>query len=108
MVIAYLVIKSFPVELPGYYADITTGILLPFAVIGGGYCLPRLRLKPDLSYGMFLYHWIVLNIMVYYDLINKLQWPLGVVLYVSGTVIAAAVSCKLGRTLQKRLQSVFR
>ena len=108
MVIAYLVIKSFPVELPGYYADITTGILLPFAVIGGGYCLPRIRLKPDLSYGMFLYHWIVLNIMVYYDLINKLQWPLGVVLYVSGTVIAAAVSCKLGRTLQKRLQSVFR
>lgn len=104
----YLVIKSFPVELPGYYADIATGIMLPFVVIGVGYCLPRIRLKPDLSYGMFLYHWIILNIMVHYDLINKLQWPLGAVLYVSGTVIAAAVSCKLARPLQKLLRSVFR
>ncbi len=108
MLVVYLAVKYAGLKLPGYYTDILTGTVLPFVVIGGGYCLPSVRLRTDLSYGIFLYHWIILNILVHYDLINKLQWPLGVVLYVSGTVIAAAVSCKLGRTLQKRLQSVFR
>lgn len=108
MMVVYLVIESVSVELPGYYADIVTGIVLPFAVIGGGYLLPKIRLKPDLSYGMFLYHWIVLNIMVHYDLINKLQWPLGAALFLTGTVIAAAASSGLGRAMQKTLFKIFK
>lgn len=32
----YIVFRLLPIDFPGYYADIATGILLPFIVIGGG------------------------------------------------------------------------
>ncbi|MBD5393097.1 MAG: acyltransferase [Lachnospiraceae bacterium] len=95
MLIIYLIIESLNVEIPGYYADIATSILVPFMVIGAGYCLPKIRLKTDLTYGMFLYHWIILNIIVHYDLMNKLPWYAGMLLFLTGTVIAAAASRKL-------------
>lgn len=92
MLIVYLVIESANIELPGYYADIVTSILLPFMVIGCGYCLPKIRLKVDLSYGMFLYHWIVLNVIVHFDLMNKLSWYVVVLLFMAGTALAAMIS----------------
>ena len=95
MLIIYLIIESLNVEIPGYYANIVTSIMVPFMVIGAGYCLPKIRLKTDLTYGMFLYHWIILNIIVHYDLMNKLPWYAGMLLFLTGTVIAAAVSRKL-------------
>ena len=104
MLVIYLAVKYAGLKLPGYYTDILTGIVLPFVVIGGGYCLPSVRLRTDLSYGIFLYHWIILNILVHYDLINKLQWPLGVALFLTGSVTAAAVSGRLGKALQNLLR----
>ena len=32
----YVLCKALPVDIPGYYADISVGILLPLIVIGGG------------------------------------------------------------------------
>lgn len=32
----YIVFRLLPIDVPGYYADIATGILLPFIVVGGG------------------------------------------------------------------------
>lgn len=95
MLIVYLVIESVNIELPGYYADIVTSILLPFMVIGCGYCLPKIRLKVDLSYGMFLYHWIILNIIVHFDLMNKLPWYVVVLFFMAGTALAAMISWEL-------------
>lgn len=99
MLIVYLVIESVNIKLPGYYADIVTSILLPFMVIGCGYCLPKIRLKVDLSYGMFLYHWIVLNIIVHFDLMNKLPWYVAVSLFMAGTALAAMISWGLNYKL---------
>ena len=46
-------------------------IFCPFIIMGLSYLLPSIRLKPDLSYGMFLYHWIILNIIVHFQLLSK-------------------------------------
>ncbi|MDE7249960.1 MAG: hypothetical protein K2N82_08750, partial [Lachnospiraceae bacterium] len=68
-------------------------------VIGCGYCLPKIRLKVDLSYSMFLYHWIVLNIIVHFNLMNKLPWYVAVLLFLVGTAVAAMISWRLNYKL---------
>lgn len=95
LMIIYLIIESANIQIPGYYADIVTGVMMPFMVIGCGYCLPEIRLKPDLSYGMFLYHWIILNMITHFDLINRLPWYAGLLLFIIGTITAAVISWAL-------------
>ena len=102
MLILYLVTESRNVEIPGYYADIVTGVMLPLMVVGGGCCLPAIRLKTDLSYGMFLYHWLVLNVIVHYDLMNRLPWYAGLLIFLAGTMAAAALSQRLGRKFTEK------
>ena len=76
----------------GYYEDILTGILLPFITIGLAYTLPAKRLKRDLSYGMFLYHWIVINIMVHLQLFVLLSWSICMIIFVAVTILLAWLS----------------
>lgn len=92
MLCIYLILASVPIQIPGYYANIVTSVMIPFMVIGCGYFLPGIRLKPDLSYGMFLYHWIVLNIMTHYDLMDRMPWYAGLLLFFAGTLAAAGLS----------------
>lgn len=99
MLVVYLAIELANIEIPGYYADIVTSILFPFIVIGCGYCLPKIRLRVDFSYGMFLYHWIILNIIVHYDLMNRWPWYMVLILFITGTIVAAVVSQKLTSTI---------
>lgn len=104
LLIVYFISESLIGELPGYYTDIVTSVCLPFMVIGGGYFLPRIRLRADLSYGMFLYHWIILNIIVWFDLMNRLVWYQALILFVAATLVAAEASRRLNR-LCSRLYS---
>ena len=92
MLIVYLLIRAMDMQIPGYYTDIVTSLMMPFMVIGGGYCLPKLRLRFDFSYGMFLYHWIILNIITHFDLMNRMPWYAGLLLFIIGTMIAAVIS----------------
>lgn len=92
LLMIYLIIESVNIQIPGYYTNIVTSVMLPFIVIGCGYCLPKIRLKHDFSYGMFLYHWIILNIIVHFDLMNRLPWYAGLLLFIIGTMLAAVIS----------------
>lgn len=95
--LTYLIAGGLAERLPGYYTDIAASICLPFLVIGGAYVLPAVRWKADLSYGMFLYHWIVLNIIVWFDLMNRLVWYQALLLYAAASLVAAEVSLWLNR-----------
>lgn len=64
--ILFVLYKFSSVQIIGYYTDIVTGICLPVITIGLAYKLGNIRIKPDLSYHLFLYHWIIINILVYY------------------------------------------
>lgn len=92
ILILYIIVNCIPVTIPGYYTNIFNGILLPFLVIGGGYCLPKIHIKYDLSYGMFLYHWIVLNIIVHFDFMNRLPWYVNLIFFILMTLLTAWLS----------------
>lgn len=104
LLLVYIIAEGLMKGLPGYYTNIATSVCLPFLVIGGGYSLPKVRVKPDLSYGMFLYHWIVLNSIVWFDLMNRLVWYQTLILFAAATLIAAEASRRLNR-LCSRLYS---
>lgn len=103
--IVYVFCKYLPIDIPGYYANISVGILLPLIVIGGGYCLPKIRLLCDLSYEIFLYHWIVLNVIVHFDLMNKWPWYISFSVFTIASILLAWLSWRFvgkGRRKMKR------
>lgn len=99
----YVFLNLLPVQLPGYYTNIGISILLPLLVIGGGYCLPKLRLHCDLSYGLFLYHWIVLNGIVHFDLMNRLPWFLGLLLFITLSFLLSWFSWLIGKVVRNKI-----
>lgn len=91
----YVIYRFLPIDIPGYYSNIVVGVILPLIVIGGGYSLPAIRIPCDLTYEIFLYHWIVLNIIIHFDLINKLSWGVSLTILVIVTFILAGLSWRL-------------
>ena len=64
---------AFSLPLPGYYADLMTSILLPLTVLSCAYGWGSHRLKADLSYGIFLYHWPLINLIFFLELPTKVS-----------------------------------
>jgi len=86
----------------GYYEDIITGLTLPFITIGLAYILPTIRIKCDLSYGIFLYHWIIINIMVHLNMFKSVSWQLCGIIFIGTTLVAAWLSWYVvGRNVRK-------
>lgn len=103
MLLLYVIFYLVPVNIPGYYANIATGSILPFLVMGGGYYLPEIRLPCDISYELFLYHWIVLNIMVHFGLIEKLPWIVGLIVFIMASFLSAWLSWRfVGKGKKKK------
>ncbi len=48
----------------GEYQDMIQVVLLCMMTIGAGYCFGKIRFKFDLSYGLYLYHMVVVDIFV--------------------------------------------
>lgn len=92
MFVIYLLFSVFKIKTPGYYAGILAGILVPLMSIGFAYLLPKIRIKCDLTYGIFLYHWIVLNVIVHFDLMNKLHWFSCLAVFVVATLMLSWLS----------------
>lgn len=92
VLVVYIIVYMLPFEVPGYYKNILIGLILPFLVIAVGYCLPKIRVSCDLSYEMFLYHWIVLNVVVHFDLMNKIHWILALILFTVLTLLLSWLS----------------
>lgn len=76
----------------GYYEDIVTGIFLPLITIAMAYTLPGKRWKYDISYGLFLYHWIVINIMVELDVFNRISWYMCLMFFLVFSFLVAWIS----------------
>jgi peptidoglycan/LPS O-acetylase OafA/YrhL len=101
----YVVYCFLPTVKIGYYSDAATSILLPFLTIGLSYKLGSIRLKRDLSYSIFLYHWIILNVIIYFNLFTKLHWILCLVLYLAAVFAASYINCLLVEKPMLRLKN---
>lgn len=102
LLVIYVVLYRFTGNAPGYYCGIATSAFCPFFTVGIGFLLPKMRFKQDLSYGLFLYHWIVLNIIVCFDLFNRLPWYLCMLLFIGVSGILSWLSVRLiGNRMKK-------
>jgi len=81
-------------NVPGYYADIVTGLVLPCLVIGAAYRFGKHRIKNEISYGIFLYHWPLINLIFHYGLVEKINSILLFLLYAAVYLLLAAASRK--------------
>lgn len=88
----------------GYYAGVVRALLCGLIVVllgaGVGF-LPKFRAKYDISYEMFLFHWIVLNVLVYFDLYNRIGWIWSLIILFVGTVLLAG-ACHFAMELIKK------
>ena len=61
---AWMSIFYFFVPIVGFYAPIAIGLTLPIMIITAAYGLGSHRLKYEISYGMYLYHVVVINALI--------------------------------------------
>lgn len=81
-----LLVQGFiGVDIPGEYGVIKT-ILQCFTWIGFAYALPNLNVKHDISYEIFLYHMVVINVFIQIGLIESLLY------FVLATIIIVILS----------------
>lgn len=104
LAIAYFILYQCITHQPGYYCGIITSIFCPFITIGLAYLLPAFRLKIDLSYGLFLYHWIVINILIHFNLINLLPWPVTLLIFICLTLLLAYGSQVLTQCILRKFR----
>lgn len=76
----------------GEHYNIITGILLPIISISLSYILGKHKLKMDLSYGIYLYHMVIINVLVQLNLTKRISSL--IVVYVV-TILAAILSWTL-------------
>ena len=75
----------------GYYTDFLRGTVTSILTILAAYCLPAKRVKLDITYGLYLYHWLFLNLIIHYGLHEKWNAVLNVFIFTVGTIICAYV-----------------
>lgn len=86
----------------GYY--LFWSLFLTIGLIGFAYRFPMLSVNPDISYGLFLYHMIVVNIFVNFGWIGSWIFVIPVVLIVS--LFAYASTITFGRISVKKKKNI--
>ena len=61
-------VKSFVSCSLGYYADIITGVGVCLITLGLSFKLGKRKVKYEISYGLYIYHMVVINAMVMLDI----------------------------------------
>lgn len=69
--------EKFGVRI-GEYQDMVQIILLCMLTIGIGYSFGKIRFKFDLSYGLYLYHMIIVDIFVQTGLVGNMKYVIAV------------------------------
>ena len=87
----YIINQLHPIGIPGFYCSVAGGVLLPLLTISIGYKL-RIKIRKDFSYGLYLYHWIVLNCMVQLNVFERTNWLICLILFISITFLLSVIS----------------
>lgn len=86
----------------GYYAGVVTILMTSFLFMSLGYCI-TLRLGYDISYELFLYHWIVLNLVIHFDLFNKFPMFICLCIFTLGSIFLAVIGHRLNDMIIKKI-----
>lgn len=91
-----LIISLTNIGISGFYIKPIKGILLCLLGIGCAYRFPDVKIKTDLSYGIYIYHMIFINMLVQLGIQGKV-----VLLFV--VIVASVIAARLSHLLIKKI-----
>lgn len=91
LIAAQIILWILPESGLGYYTDFFRGTVTCILTILAAYCLPAKRVKLDITYGLYLYHWLFLNLIIFYKLYNKYNLVMNILIFTVGTIACALV-----------------
>ncbi len=91
-VVGEFLLDKFPQFKIGYYADALTSLLLPLLALGAGYGIGKRKLSLDITYGIFLYHWPILNILIETGTMQNFNARTLIVPYLTGVLVMGIFS----------------
>lgn len=94
-------------RFPGYYADVVASILLPLIVIGLGYKLGNHHIRIDITYEIFLYHWIIINILLYFGCFDMLNSGWVLCIYLLSVILISLVAYHLNQGIKIWISGVL-
>ncbi|SEQ36531.1 acyltransferase family protein [Butyrivibrio sp. TB] len=101
----------------GYYTGLLSGILAAMITILVGnlsyervyrrnLCRVAQKLrKADISYGMYLYHWLFINILIHYKIYERVHWIICLVLFIVLTCVVAFACHKISVKIVYKVHS---
>ncbi len=84
--------------------NVLRAILLGLGVIGFAYRFPKLEIKTDISYGLFIYHMIVANVFISLGFTGK--WVYAGAVFAISCIFAYVSTVTLGKWVQKKIKAV--
>lgn len=97
----YILLFIIPGLMIGYYVEWFASLLLPWITLCLAFLLPPIRLKRDLSYEFFLSHWIVINIIIYFQLFQLWNLYFVILFFLFSTFVISIMLFYLNRLIQK-------
>ena len=98
-----LVVKSVvDIDIPTFYPLIHC-LLLCGLVVSVGYAFPKMNIKTDISYGLYIYHMIVVNVFIELGFVGSVWYMLAVMLL---SVLLAGMSTVFVERLIKRRKEI--
>ncbi len=89
--LAQCILHIIPASGLGYYTDFYRGILTCIITPAAGYILPAKRAKLNLTYGLYLYHWLILNLIIHFKLYEKIGLAMTFIIFTIATIILAYI-----------------
>ena len=86
-----LILVCFGLDIAAGSYPVFRGSVLFLGLVGFAYCCPKLNIKTDISYGIYLYHMIVVNAMIALGFTGRIEYLL----------IVSSISCVLAWGSQK-------
>ena len=87
--VLYYAVKIWDIDITGTYINPLSGALLLLTVFALGYRFSRISIRRDYSYGLYLYHMIIVNIFLQIRLLNGIKASLVVLI---GSLIISVLS----------------
>ncbi len=88
-----LLLQAFTgADIPGEYG-VSKTLLQCFTWLGFAYANPKLNVKRDISYGIFLYHMVVVNVFIQLGYIGSWYYFMAVMLIVGVTAVLLNMLC---------------
>ncbi|MGN0384903.1 MAG: acyltransferase family protein [Lachnospiraceae bacterium] len=76
----------------GHYTNVITGIMVSFLTISCGYRFGRHRIRNEVSYGLYIYHMIVINVFFMFGWTGRVALIFAVIII---TYFLSFISCNL-------------